>query len=133
MSAQLDFLMPPAPDARVGSDREDAIARLKEEVLPALLRRALARANADELPGVTADDVLQLCKGHPQSALIGTGQRAFSWVGPWLTSLARSGALVEYRLGTYVVRRRSTRPGAHGNLQIVYVHPSDRRAAPGQP
>lgn len=134
MSAQLNFLDAPLPPVRVGSDREDAIAQLKDAVLPQLVQRALARANTEEAPGVTADDVLQLCKGHPCSALIGTGQRAFSWVGPWLTSLAKAGVpLVEYRIGSHVVRRRSTRPHSHGNLQVVYLHTADHRATQGRP
>lgn len=130
MSAQLNFLDAPIP-VRSGSDREDAITWLKELVYPTLIELALSRVDLEESPGVTADDVWVLCKAHPQSALLGTQQRAFSWVGPWLNSLARAGSLAEFRLTGQPVRRRSSRTGAHGNLQIVYLHPSDRRAAQG--
>lgn len=119
----------PAPVVPERSDREDAIMWLKELVFQELIARALARVDLDEAPGVTADDVVQLCKGKPQSALLGAQQRAFSWVGPWLTQLCRAGSLAEFRLTGQPVRRRSTRPHAHGNLQMVYLHPSDRRAS----
>lgn len=150
MSAQLAFtLEPPRPAAperrsrsrgpvpvpvieqRPRNDREDAITWLKELVFPELVDRALERIDRDEAPGVTADDVVQLCKGHPQSALLGSQQRAYSWVGPWLAKLATAGSLVEFRLSGQPVRRRSSRPNSHGNLQIVYLHPDDRRAAQG--
>ena len=110
------------------SDRDFAIGRLKELVLEALVERALARRDRNENPGVTADDVLQLCAGHPQSALVGSGQRAWSWVGPWLARLDRDGVLAELHLTGQKVYRRSTRPSSHGNLQVVYVHPTDHRA-----
>lgn len=71
---------------------------------------------------------MQLCKSHHWAALLGTGQRAFSWVGPWMAQLAREGKLREFCLAGQVVRRRSTRPDSHGNLQIVYLHPRDMRA-----
>lgn len=130
MTAQLDFLsMSPTPEPpRRGSDRDDAIRRLKDEVFPELLHRALERVDREEAPGVTADDAVQLCKGKPYSALLGDGQRAYSWVGPWLAALARVGLLVEFRIAGQSVRRRSSRPSSHGNLQVVYLHHADRRA-----
>lgn len=117
-----------APAAEEPSDRDFAIGRLKELVLEALVERALARRDRVENPGVTADDVLQLCCAHPQSALVGSGQRAWSWVGPWLARLDREGLLAELHLTGQKVYRRSTRPSSHGNLQVVYVHPTDHRA-----
>ena len=117
-----------APAAEEPSDRDFAIGRLKELVLAALVERALARRDRIENPGVTADDVLQLCAGHPQSALVGSGQRAWSWVGPWLAQLAKGGALVALEHEGAPVYRRSTRPDSHGNLGRVYVHPLDRRS-----
>lgn len=114
------------------SDRDFAIGRLKELVLDDLLQRAKDRVDRTEAPGVTADDVLALCRQHPQSALVGVGkrdeQRAWSWVGPWLAQLDRAGALAELHLSGQKVYRRSTRPSSHGNLQVVYVHPTDHRA-----
>lgn len=112
---------------RPPTDREQAIQRLKDAVLEPLLARAVARKDRFESPGVTADDVVQLAKGNHWSPLLGSGQRAWSWVGPWLASLAREDQLREYRVADQVVRRRSIRPGAHGNLQIVYLHPTDHR------
>lgn len=125
---------PPRTRAAAGepSDRDDAIARLKDLILDELLRRAKDRADRIEEPGVTADDVFALCRQHPQSALVGGGkrdeQRAWSWVGPWLTQLDRAGALAELHLSGQKVYRRSARPSSHGNLQVVYVHPTDHRA-----
>lgn len=119
------------PLAPPRSDREQAITWLKELVFPDLIARALERVDRDEAPGITADDAVALCKARPQSALLGSAQRAFSWVGPWLAKLDRAGLLAEFRLTGQPVRRRSARPGAHGNLQIVYLHPMDRRAQQG--
>lgn len=113
---------------RESEDRTEAIARLKRFTLDELLQRAEARLDRAESPGVTADDVVGIAKQSPFSALLGTGQRAWSWVGPWMASLAREGHLSEYVAGGQIVRRRSTRPGTHGNLGIVYLHPRDRRA-----
>lgn len=110
------------------SDRDDAITTLKAKVLEALLQRARDRVNRTEEPGVTADDVFALCRQHPQSALVGSGQRAWSWVGPWLAALDRIGTLSELHLSGQKVYRRSSRPSSHGNLQVVYVHPTDHRA-----
>lgn len=114
--------------ARESDDRTEAIARLKAVAFPELLERAKARLDRVEAPGVTADDVVSIAKASPFSALLGTGQRAWSWVGPWMASLAREGHLSEYLAGGQIVRRRSTRPGTHGNLGIVYLDPRDRRA-----
>ncbi|MBA3852913.1 MAG: hypothetical protein C0503_00780 [Gemmatimonas sp.] len=140
-AARTQAAAPPAPPRRVSrvkaaadepSDRDDAIARLKDLIVEALVRRALDRRDRAENPGVTADDVLALCRQHPQSALVASGkrdeQRAWSWVGPWLAQLDRAGALAELHLSGQKVYRRSTRPSSHGNLQVVYVHPTDHRA-----
>lgn len=125
---RVQLVRDPLPSAPPSTDREQAITWLKEIVFPDLIARALERANRDGAPGVTADDAVALCKAHPQAALLGSAQRAFSWVGPWLAKLDRAGSLAEFQLTGQPVRRRSARPGAHGNLQIVYLHPSDRRA-----
>lgn len=115
--------------ARAGEhdDRAEAIEKLKGLIREPLLARAAARKDRLESPGVVADDAIELCRAHVCSALLGPAQRAYSWVGPWMTSLARSGKLAEYVAGGQIVRRRSTRPGAHGNLQVVYLHPDDFR------
>lgn len=115
---------------RTDEDRQEAIETVRAKILPALLERARLRKNRWENPGITADDVIALAKEVPQAALLGQQQRAWSWVGPWLASVARAGQLAELVRGGQVVRRRSTRPGAHGNLGIVYVDPSDFDAAP---
>jgi hypothetical protein len=122
---------PPPPSVPIRTDRDDAITWLKELVFPELVQRALERVDREEAPGVTADDAVALCMARPQAALLGESQRAFSWVGPWLAKLARAGSLAEFQLAGQLVRRRSSRPSSHGNLQVVYLHPTDRRAAQG--
>lgn len=132
VEARADQPPPPAPPrgapAGLNDDRHYAIARLKDAVLPLLIARAERRKDAPTSPGVTADDVVEIAQPVAFAALLGTGQRSWSWVGPWLASLARAGQLAEFVLAEQVVRRRSKRPDAHGNLQIVYLHPSDVRA-----
>lgn len=133
-----DFIAPPNPAprgdkhpflARTNDDRLEGIAVVKQKVQQPLLERALARVDRSEAPGVTADDVVALAKGVPQSALLGQQQRAWSWVGVWLAQLERAGELAEYQHADgSPVLRRSVRPDSHGNLQKVYLHPSDRRA-----
>lgn len=110
------------------SDRRVAIERLKELIEPQLLALAKSRVDVGNAPGVTADDVHELANQYPHVALLGEKQRAFSWVGPWLRGLAGRGVLVEYRVAGMSVKRRSRRDDAHGNDQIVYLHPDDFRA-----
>lgn len=131
-----DFIAPPKPRGdrhpflRQNPDRLEGIAAVKARVHQALLDRALERVNRTESPGVTADSVIALAKGVPQSALLGQQQRAWSWVGQWLRQLEIAGELAEYQHADgSPVLRRSTRPDSHGNLQKVYLHPTDRRAA----
>jgi hypothetical protein len=110
-------------------ERRANIARVQELVLDELLAAARSSVDRFESPGVTADHVHAIAKRHPQSALLGQGQRAWSWVGPWLADLALEGQLAAFVLNGQPVLRRSTRPEAHGNRQSVYLHPSDQRAA----
>ena len=112
-------------------DRRAGITKIKEQVLPWLLERAAHHRDRPNMPGVTADDVAELAKPLAYCALLGSGQRAWSWVGPWLGQLERAGALVAYVRGGQVVYRRSVRPGSHGNLQAVYLDPRDARAQQG--
>lgn len=100
---------------------------MKTLVRPRLVERALARVNLPK-PGITADDVHELIAQAGLSAALGTEQRAWSWIGPWLEELAREGALVALAQGGEPAYRRSARPGSHGNLQRIYVHPHDLRA-----
>lgn len=110
------------------ADRAFAIAKIKECAFDELLARARTRRDRQQMPGVTADDIVQLAQHLPYAALLGDRQRAWSWVGPWLAAIARDGKLSEFVLGGQVVRRRSMRKESHGNLQIVYLDPTDLRA-----
>lgn len=119
----------PKPGAEdPGNDREWAIGRIKDSVLEPLLARAKVRRDRREAPGVTADDVHDLMEPLPFVALLGDGDKATSWIGPWLSSLARQGRLSPYRVEGVSVKRRSTRAKAHGNDHVVYLDPSDYRA-----
>lgn len=109
------------------AEREVVREGIKVLVAPRLVRRAESLVNAAR-PGVTADDVHELVADAGLSAALGTQQRAWSWVGPWLEELARDGALVALEQGGGPAYRRSTRAGSHGNLQRIYVHPDDLRA-----
>jgi hypothetical protein len=109
-------------------ERAELRERIKAKVLPDLLKRARDRKNLDENPGVTADDVHELARLAGHDTALGDEMRAWSWVGPWLNGLARRGMLGELRDGGQVVKRASTRDGAHGNPQQVYLDPSDYRA-----
>jgi hypothetical protein len=109
-------------------ERRANIARVQELVLDELLAVAKARIDRFESPGITADDVHAIAKRHPQAVLLGQGQRAWSWVGPWLADLALEGRLTAFVLNGNPVLRRSTRPEAHGNRQAVYLDPRDTRA-----
>lgn len=113
---------------RTQEDRDEAIAVIKAKVVEPLIARALERKDRFEAPGITADDVHDLAKEIPQVALLGQQQRAWSWVGPWLAEIEEAGAVARFMIGGETVRRASTRPGAHGNLQIVYLHAQDHRS-----
>lgn len=117
--------LPPLSDRQ--RERLDAIAQLQGLVLPGLEARALARKDAEEAPGVTGDDVHALLDEHPQAVLLGSSPKARSWIGPWLASLARRGRLAPLVVAGMKVKRASARPEAHGNPQVVYLHPDDRR------
>lgn len=138
---QRDFLEPepgatpsPASRARDESDafagglsereREERIARIKREVREPLLTLAHARIDRDEAPGVTATDVRAVADTKGLTTLLGTQQRAWSWIATWFGELCREGALVKYRVAGMVVKRMS----ANGNEQAVYLHPYDHRA-----
>lgn len=110
---------------------DEARERIQQLVYPDVLRLALSRANAETVPGIVADDVRQLIEVRGLSLPIPSSserQRVWSWVGPWLASLARKGHLCEYKLHGLTVKRTSKRRGAHGNQQTVYLHTSDYRA-----
>lgn len=112
------------------AERAEWRERIKRDVEPDLLALALARARSPSVPkpGVTADDVHEIANRKRLHHLLGDSQRAWSWVGIWLAKLARDGRLVKYRRSGIPMKRGSIRPGAHSNLQVIYLHPYDQRA-----
>lgn len=124
---------PTKPPAPTDAERLVAIERVKAAIVDDIIRladkrRGLPLAQA----GVTADDAHELAHKRPEAALIGAKGRAWSWLGPWLASLARRGQLATFRVEGVPVTRRSNRDKAHGNAHAVYLHPLDPRS-PGQP
>lgn len=122
---------PRKPEPPTNVERLEAIERVKAEVLPHLLARARFRRDDDDArAGVTADDVWEIARGFAPSAIVGTSPKSWSWTGPWLASVARTGALAPFLVGGYPVTRRSKlRDESHGNAQRVYLDPTDRRAS----
>lgn len=101
-------------------ERRRQLTRLKELLLPTVLRKGRDRAGE----GFTADDVRYwaitagLITGHERE------QRRHSWMGPWLKALAGKPALLKVRRhfeGGPAVTRASSRDDAHGNKQVVYI------------
>lgn len=138
-----DFQEPEAPevpepnrtlgDPLTKDERDAVVRRLQAIVKPGLLALAKGRVN---LPlastGVTAADVRRIADLSPFARLLGTRLRAWSWVGPWLATLAREGELVALRVEGMTVKRRvprEERAPSHGNEHVVYAHPSDPRVA----
>lgn len=122
--------VPPAPRRYLDVPKADQLPaeierkrqrdRLKELLLPTVLRKGRGRAAA----GFIADDVRYwaitagVITGHERD------QRAHSWMGPWLKGLAgKVGPLKVLRHfeGGPAITRASDRPDAHGNKQVVYV------------
>lgn len=127
-----DDAQPPAPhkpEPPTKEEREAAIARVQEKTEPVLIELARRRVTARgpfAVEGVTADDAWLIATDFAEAALIGTGARAWSWLGPWLASLARRGVLVPYTIRGHKVRRQArARDASHGNAHVVYLHPTD--------
>lgn len=129
-AASLDEPKPSPAWAPSPRDRVRARSRDYERLEPVALKLA-ASVGAK---GFTADDL----RAAATEAGIITGsegqgpdshrQRALSWFGPFLTSLAKQGkiAALTYRDG-HKVKRTSTRPEAHANAQVVYCLPEFSR------
>ena len=110
--------------ARTEQERQDGIARIQAECLAPLLALAEARKDRAEHPGVTAKDVRAIADARGLSSLIGSQQRAWSWLPTWLGRICTQGHLTKYRIAGMVVRRM----GDNGNEHVVYLHPYDFRA-----
>lgn len=129
MNAQRDFFADPDPAPPAVSitetDRQLAVERLAAFAHDRIVALALERKDRLEVPGVVAEDVTALVQGRSDLVLLGDGQRAMSWVGPWLKALVRAGDLVVYRIAGMTVKRHCPR---NRNDQVVYLHPTDFRA-----
>lgn len=108
--------------------RDAARQRDTERLEPVALALA-ARVGA---AGFTADDLR--AAGIEAKVLTGEEgkatrrQRALSWLGPFLVSLAKRGLIapLTYPDGNKV-RRASDRPESHANAQVVYTLPAFSR------
>lgn len=109
-------------------ERKAAIEELKGILRPLLLARALERRDRDLIPGVTADDVEELLDQQPKAALLGSQQRSRSWIGPWLSGLARAQLLRPFLLAPGQPVKRNSLDRRRRNRHVVYLHPLDRRA-----
>lgn len=106
------------------SDREmDARRdRIKEAVRQPLLDRAFLRKDLRDRKsaGVTAADVREIATAKGLASLVGTEQRAWSWLPTWLNELARQGDLVKWQVDGQTMKRINE---ANGNDQAIYLHP----------
>jgi hypothetical protein len=109
-------------------ERLAAVEDLKTILRPKILLLAEVTKDHEHNPGVTADDVELLLEAEPKTALLGSQQRARSWIGPWLAGLAKLKLLRAYRIGGQLVKRRS-RNRRRRNSHVVYLDPSDHRAS----
>lgn len=127
---------PTVPDFSIvptKAERIAAIERVKAHVVDHLCARAKSRVG---LPiasaGVTADDVWDLGRNAPAAALLGVADKAWSWTGAWLATLARAGRLGGFFVeGVPVTRRATLRVESHRNAHRVYLHPDDPRVVGG--
>ena len=108
----------PLTDAELELRRE----RIKDAVRQPLLDRAYLRRDLRERKsaGVTAADVRDIAKAKGLEGQLGTQQRAWSWLSPWLDSLAREGVLVKWQHDGQTMKRINE---ANGNDQAIYLHP----------
>lgn len=106
------------------SDREmDARRdRIKDAVRQPLLDRAFLRKDLRDRKsaGVTAADVREIATAKGLASLVGTEQRAWSWLPTWLNELARAGDLVKWQHDGQTMKRIND---ANGNDQAIYLHP----------
>lgn len=105
-------------DAELERRRE----RIKDAVRQPLLDRAYLRRDLRERKsaGVTAADVREIAASKGLEGQLGTQQRAWSWLSPWLDSLAREGVLVKWQHDGQTMKRIND---ANGNDQAIYLHP----------
>lgn len=98
--------------------------RIQQALLAPLCDLAQARRNVVEGPGVTAKDARAIADRLGLSTLLGTQQRAWSWLAPWLAQLCRDGHLVKFRRHGVTMKRM----GDNGNEHTIYLDPYDHRA-----
>ncbi|HKW09726.1 MAG TPA: hypothetical protein VJO33_05055 [Gemmatimonadaceae bacterium] len=108
-------------DAVTPAQRRRERERLQQRLEPITL--ALAERRGPE--GVIAADVISeaVVRGLLTGQEWRSAPRAYSWVGPWLASLARAGKLAPKMAGPVHARRKSDREASHSNSQLVYVAP----------
>lgn len=108
----------PLTDAEIERRRE----RIKDAVRQPLLDRAYLRRDLRErkAAGVTAADVREIAASKGLEGQLGTQQRAWSWLSPWLDSLAREGVLAKWQHDGQTMKRIND---ANGNDQAIYLHP----------